>query len=133
MEKARRGDRYELSEANAERVRAWLRARKEADPDKKSDSLFLTRQSPTISVNQINYITHQYGRAAGIEYIYPHMLRHTCASRLARRGISAFDIKERLGHVSVLSSEVYVHLFGPEKAKADRRANQAIEGDEDDD
>jgi integrase len=46
------------------------------------------------------------------------MFRHSCASRAARKGLSAFEIKERLGHVSVLSSEVYVHLFGPEKAKA---------------
>lgn len=42
----------------------------------------------------------------------PHMLRHTCATRLAQRGVSMPVIKEWLGHSSITTTARYAH-FSP--------------------
>lgn len=39
-----------------------------------------------------------------------HMLRHTCASRLAMAGKSAVFIKDWLGHSSIMVTQRYMHL-----------------------
>ena len=132
MEKRRDGDWYRLSESDEARVKAWLKARKGLVHAEASESLFLTRQALTISTNQINCLTHKYGKKAGMPDIYPHQFRHTCGIRLARKGRNSFAIQKRLGHVSVLSTEVYVQIAGPDRAEEDRKDNAAIEGDEDD-
>ncbi|MDD6180549.1 MAG: tyrosine-type recombinase/integrase [Desulfovibrionaceae bacterium] len=42
----------------------------------------------------------------------PHMLRHTCATRLAQRGISMPIIKEWMGHTTIQTTARYAH-FSP--------------------
>jgi integrase len=132
VERKRDGAHYDLSESDEQRLTQWLKHRRGYSHSEETDHLFVTRQASAISTNSVNFLTHKYGRVAGMSAIYPHQFRHTCGIRLARKGLSAFEIKERLGHVSVLSSEVYVTIAGPEKVKMDRRANAAIEGDEED-
>ncbi len=39
-----------------------------------------------------------------------HMLRHTCASRLAMKGKNTAFIKAWMGHASILTTERYMHL-----------------------
>lgn len=46
------------------------------------------------------------------EQFVPHMLRHTCATRLARAGVPMSDIKEWMGHASIQTTMRYVH-FSP--------------------
>ena len=138
IKKDRAGDWYDLSDANVARLVEWLEARESMPNTDYSGPLFCTRQGGTISTNQINYITHQYAKAAGLEpagrklrkgqYIYPHQFRHSCAIRLARKGLSAFDIMKWLGHVSVISTQVYCDMVGPERDALQRRALRAIEG-----
>lgn len=40
----------------------------------------------------------------------PHALRHTCASRMVRRGVDLYIVKEILGHSSITVTERYAHL-----------------------
>lgn len=40
----------------------------------------------------------------------PHILRHTCASRLAQRGVPLPVIKEYMGHTSIQTTMRYAHL-----------------------
>lgn len=42
--------------------------------------------------------------------ITPHTLRHSFATYLMHKGLSQYDIKELLGHSSITSSEIYVHV-----------------------
>ncbi len=49
-------------------------------------------------------------RLAGIEPIGWHVLRHSFASELARRGASIYSIKELLGHCDVQVTMRYAHL-----------------------
>lgn len=39
-----------------------------------------------------------------------HTLRHTCATRLLESGVDVYRVKEILGHASVTTTEVYLHL-----------------------
>lgn len=42
--------------------------------------------------------------------INPHLLRHSCGSYLHQQGIGLIEIAEFLGHVSIETTQVYVHL-----------------------
>lgn len=48
--------------------------------------------------------------ASGIDGFSLHTLRHTCASRLVQRGASLQEVKEWLGHSSIVMTERYAHL-----------------------
>jgi integrase len=47
---------------------------------------------------------------AGVEYVDPYTLRHTCASWLAQAGVSSDEIADILGHSSTRMVSVYRHL-----------------------
>jgi integrase len=122
--KPRLGRWYELSEKNERLLRDWLRARKRLPGTEGTSSVFVTKRGKEIdSVGLWKHVRKTAG-----EGFHPHQFRHTCGVRLARRGLSAFEIKERLGHVSVLSTEVYVQLAGRDRLEMDRRADAALEG-----
>ena len=49
-------------------------------------------------------------RAAGIEWVTPHILRHTFASHLAKAGVSLYKIQQWLGHNDPKTTMIYAHL-----------------------
>lgn len=51
----------------------------------------------------------QMGLAGDPQFV-PHVLRHTCASRLVQRGVSIPVVKEWLGHKTVQITMRYAHL-----------------------
>lgn len=57
---------------------------------------------------------------AGVKVIDWHGLRHTRGTRLALRGMNAFQIAAELGHNDVRTSQIYIHL-----AEAGKRAAEA--------
>lgn len=63
----------------------------------------------------------RYLDEAGVTYRNPHVARHTCATHLRRRGLSADDLALVLGHESSrTTSDLYVQIT-PEEV-ADRMA-----------
>jgi integrase/recombinase XerD len=63
-----------------------------------------------------------YGEEAGIEKrVTPHVLRHSCATHMMRRGASLRCVQELLGHAAVTSTEVYTHLTGLDLIEAHSR------------
>lgn len=42
--------------------------------------------------------------------VYPHLLRHCCATHMIRRGAPLRHIQELLGHSCVVSTQLYTHL-----------------------
>ncbi len=75
------------------------------------DHIFLNYQGQGISDRGIKKVVSKYIKAAGItKQISCHSLRHTFGTHKARLGVSAFQLKEWLGHSSVLTSQIYVHL-----------------------
>lgn len=57
----------------------------------------------------INELIGACSRRAGIEHMRPHRLRHAFGSNLADSGAGLDEIAALLGHVSMSSSQVYLH------------------------
>jgi len=53
---------------------------------------------------------HSVAKEAGLEWVTPHVLRHTFASQLAIAGVSLYKISKWLGHSDVKTTQIYAHL-----------------------
>ena len=74
--------------------------------------LFTYGQNKRLSIYSIEKICHKAFKLANLsEYDYTvHSLRHTAAVNIYRHTKDILVLKEFLGHVSVLSSDVYMHI-----------------------
>ncbi len=83
-----------------------------------SNQLFLNYLGDPISDRGVKKLIEKYRRLAEItKKISCHSLRHTFATYKAERGISAFQLKDWLGHERLDTSLLYVHLGRTEAAK----------------
>lgn len=56
------------------------------------------------------YHLYQIQKKAGLKEEGFHILRHTFGARLTEEGVSAYKIKEWMGHSSLRMTEIYMHL-----------------------
>ncbi len=79
--------------------------------DDDMEYLFSSRKSEKISRSQVFRIVKKYARKAGIrKEVTPHVLRHTLATTLLRRGVDIRYIQQFLGHSSVATTQIYTHV-----------------------
>lgn len=90
----------------------WLRQRTLLNiADDASDILFLNRRGKKLTRVMIFYIIRDLAERAGIKRkISPHTLRHSFATHLLEGGANLRSIQELLGHESLTTTELYVHL-----------------------
>ena len=73
--------------------------------------LFSSRKSERISRVQVFRIVRKYAQKAGIKKdVTPHVLRHTLATTMLRRGVDIRFIQQFLGHSSVATTQIYTHV-----------------------
>ncbi len=73
--------------------------------------LFASQKSNKISRVQVFRIVKKYAKKAGIKKeVTPHVLRHTLATTLLRRGVDIRFIQQFLGHSSVATTQIYTHV-----------------------
>ncbi|WP_323721489.1 tyrosine-type recombinase/integrase [Acetomicrobium sp.] len=74
--------------------------------------LFLTRTGRRLHREDLWRIMRRRGRAAGIptSRLHPHVLRHSLATHMLRRGLDLRTLQELLGHASISTTERYTHL-----------------------
>ena len=95
-----------------ELTRLWLQQRNLMKiADDASDILFLNRRGKQLTRVMIFYIVRDLAERAGINRkISPHTLRHSFATHLLEGGANLRIIQELLGHESLTTTELYVHL-----------------------
>ena len=73
--------------------------------------LFLNRRGRRLTRVMIFYIIKQLAELAGIRKdISPHTLRHSFASHLLEGGANLRAIQQMLGHESIATTEIYIHI-----------------------
>lgn len=75
------------------------------------DILFLNRRGRQLTRAMIFTIIRRLSEAAGInKKISPHTFRHSFATHLLENGADLRAIQQMLGHESITTTEIYVHL-----------------------
>lgn len=76
-----------------------------------ADILFLNRRGGQMSRVMVFYIIRDLAEAAGItHHVSPHTLRHSFATHLLEGGANLRVIQALLGHESIATTEIYLHL-----------------------
>lgn len=93
-------------------IRKYMEERSRLDIKRGAeDILFLNRRGGKISRVMIFYIVRQLAELAGIKKnVSPHTLRHSFATHLLEGGANLRAIQEMLGHESIATTEIYVHI-----------------------
>lgn len=101
-----------LSPASMSLIQEYMpqRARLNIKPGN-GDILFLNRRGAAMTRVMVFYIIRDLARAAGIQKkVSPHTLRHSFATHLLEGGANLRAIQEMLGHESIATTEIYIHL-----------------------
>jgi site-specific recombinase XerD len=105
--KGMQGRTIELEKKGIQAIKSYLAVR----PDSVAEALFLNYRGEPLSERGVRKMLAKYLEDAGItKKISPHSLRHTFATYKAERGVSAFQLKDWLGHARLDTTQIYVHL-----------------------
>jgi len=96
----------------AHRVRLYLEEGRPLLAKNGGNILFLSRNGMPLNREDIWRILQKRGTAAGIsgKRLYPHILRHSFATHLLRRGMDQRTLQELLGHSSISTTDKYLHF-----------------------
>ena len=93
----------------------------------KSEYLFCTVRSSRgkgeiIDPRGLRLTFKRYVKTAGLNpsRVTPHVLRHTCATEMLRRGVNLRVIQEALGHKWISTTQVYTHVVNEDVKRAMR-------------
>jgi site-specific recombinase XerD len=94
-------------------VTKYLKLRKEV-----KGPLFVSHgrnRDKRLSTVSIESIVRNYAIKAGItKKVTPHSIRHTFATELRKKGVDITFIKDFLGHSSILTTTIYLHVSNQE-------------------
>ena len=101
-----------MSPASVELIREYLpRRNRQAIKPSGQDILFLNRRGAPLSRVMVFYIIRDLAALAGIQKtVSPHTMRHSFATHLLEGGANLRAIQEMLGHESIATTEIYLHL-----------------------
>ena len=104
--------RVPMGSALIESLSKWIAAR----PD--SVYFFCTHKGGKISTRYVRAMLERVSIKADVYIqdreeqvvVFPHSLRHSCATRWLNDGLSVIDVQELLGHESLNTTQKYLHV-----------------------
>ncbi|TAE50368.1 MAG: tyrosine recombinase [Bacteroidetes bacterium] len=92
-------------------LEAYLAEARPAPKKGFEDAVFLNAKGSRLSRISVFTIIKQAALAAGIDReVSPHTLRHSFATHLIEGGADLRAVQEMLGHVSITTTELYLHV-----------------------
>ena len=70
--------------------------------------VFEGRKGKPLTVRTVHRAVIALSKAAGLEGVTPHVLRHSCATHMLEHGASLKFIQEFLGHESLATTQIYL-------------------------
>lgn len=111
-----------LNDATVDALDRMLADRRDARVD---DPLFLSRNGKRMVRHGVIHVVRRHAAKAaermsslGERSVTPHLLRHTCAMNLLRRGVDITTVRGWLGHVNVQTTHMYTDADAEMKRKA---------------
>jgi integrase/recombinase XerD len=94
------------------RVERYLNEGRDRFSPEKTCRFFVSRNGHPLQREDIWRTIRKRGHAAGISSsrLHPHILRHSFATHLLRRGMDLRTLQELLGHSSIMTTEKYTHF-----------------------
>lgn len=112
-----------LSEPTCQAIRIYL----QDTPRAPGESLWVLAQNKPLSQRHLTSQVSKVGKALGIERLYPHRLRHTCATRLLNAGMEITRIQKFLGHEHLSTTLIYAKVHDATVEADYRQALSRIE------
>jgi len=126
-----------MLEAQVEHLKQYIREHRLNQPFSNQYPLFFNSRREKLTRAGINYIIKKYAAQArelnpGLipDKISPHSLRHSKAMHLLQAGVNLVYIRDILGHVSVVTTEIYARADSKQKRQALEKAYVDINPDE---
>jgi len=88
-----------------------LRALREQDACGDADPLVRGRRGAPLTPNGVRARLRKRAQEQGVwKRVYPHLLRHSCASHLLESSGDLRAVQELLGHADIGTTQIYTHL-----------------------
>jgi site-specific recombinase XerD len=95
-----------LSESACQAIQLYLQGNQRLP----GDFVWLQKNGKPLSTELLRKQVAQIGTTVGIDHLFPHRLRHTCATRLLNAGMDIVQIQKLLGHENLATTMIYARV-----------------------